>query len=239
MDRPVYLLIPAGGRGVRMGGEVPKQFRPWGGRPLLKATVEAFLAPGMPRLAGLSLAVPPDRLEEVRTWAFGLPTWVVAGGATRQASVASALAALPDQPDAAVLIHDGVRPFPPEAPIREALAALDAVAGAVLAEPSTDTLKRVDAEGLIVATEPRELIFRAQTPQVSTLGLWRKAFAQAAAAGLEATDDVALLEALGLEVKVIPSPATNVKLTTPEDWARWEPHPVAEPATGPTPTNQI
>lgn len=230
--RPVFLLIPAGGRGLRMGGEVPKQFRPWGGRPLLQATVEAFLAPGMPPLAGVALAVPEDRLPEVQAWKLGLPTWVVAGGATRQASVRLALAALPDLEHAAVLIHDGVRPFPPRDPIFQALAALDQVAGAVLAEASTDTLKRVDDRGVVIATEPREHIFRAQTPQVSTLGQWRLAFARATELGLEATDDVALLEAMGLEVKVIPSPGSNVKLTTPEDWSRWEPHPVAKAPTG-------
>ena len=214
-----------------MGGEVPKQFRPWGGRTLLQATVEAFLAPGMPPLAGVALAVPEDRILEVQGWELGIPTWVVAGGNTRQASVSLALAALPGLEQAAVLIHDGVRPFPPRAPIFQALAALDQADGAVLAEASTDTLKRVDGHGMVVATEPRELIFRAQTPQVSTLGQWRNAFAEAATHGREATDDVALLEALGLRVRVIPSPSSNVKLTTAEDWARWEPHPVAKAPT--------
>lgn len=214
-----------------MGGEVPKQFRPWGERTLLQATVEAFLVPGMPPLAGAALAVPEDRVTEVQGWTLGLPTWVVAGGDSRQASVSLALSALPDLEHAAVLIHDGVRPFPPPLPIFQALAALDQVDGAVLAEPSTDTLKRVDVHGMVVATEPRELIFRAQTPQVSTLGLWRRAFAAATAQAWEATDDVSLLEALGLRVRVIPSPSSNVKLTTPEDWARWEPHPVAKTPT--------
>lgn len=214
-----------------MGGGVPKAFRPWGGRPLLRATVEAFLAPGMPGLAGVALAVPADRVREARAWDFGLPTWIVAGGTTRQASVSFALAALPEEPAAAVLIHDGVRPFPPAEPITLALAALDEVDGAILAEPSTDTLKRIDARGLVIATEPREAIVRAQTPQVSTLALWRRAFAAAAVQNLEATDDAALLENLGLRVKVIPSPTSNVKLTTPQDWARWEPHNVADMPT--------
>jgi 2-C-methyl-D-erythritol 4-phosphate cytidylyltransferase len=210
-----------------MGGEVPKQFRPWGDRPLLRATVDAFFQPGMPPLAGLALAVPPDRVAEVEAWRFPVPHWVVVGGETRQDSVAVALAALPDAPEAAVLIHDGVRPFPPAGPILQALAALATVDGAVLAEPSTDTLKRVDAEGLIVATEPRERIFRAQTPQVARLGRWRAAFAWARERGFQATDDVALLEALGARVRVIPAPASNAKLTTPEDWARLAPRTVA------------
>jgi len=215
---PVHLVIAAGGRGLRMGGGVPKQFRDWGGRPLLEATVRAFLAAEMPALAGIVLAVPEDRLEQVRSWDFGVPCRAVAGGATRQRSVALALAALPDRPDAAVLIHDAVRPYPPPGPVREALSALAEWDGAVLGEASTDTLKRVDAAGRILATEPREGIFRAQTPQVARLGLWLEAFAWAEARGFQGTDDVSLLEAMGRRVKLVPSPSSNLKLTTPEDW---------------------
>ncbi|MDR3670461.1 MAG: IspD/TarI family cytidylyltransferase [Holophaga sp.] len=215
-----YLVIAAGGRGLRMGGGVPKQFRDWGGRPLLEATVRAFLAPELPRLAGIVLAVPEDRLGQVNAWRFGIPCQVVAGGDTRQRSVALALAALPDRPGAFVLIHDAVRPFPPAGPVRLALAALAEWDGAVLGEASTDTLKRVDAAGRILGTEPREHIFRAQTPQVARLGLWREAFTWAEATGFQGTDDVSLLEAMGRRVKLIPAPASNLKLTTPEDWAR-------------------
>jgi 2-C-methyl-D-erythritol 4-phosphate cytidylyltransferase len=231
----VFLVIAAGGQGLRMGGGTPKQFRDWGGVPLLQATVRAFLGPEMPALAGIVLAVPADRLEQVRSWRFdpaavaggrmGLdpaPLIAVAGGPSRQDSVALALAALPGDPLAKVMIHDAVRPFPPPGPIRAALAALDgdAWAGAVLGEPSTDTLKRVGPDGLILGTEPREGIFRAQTPQVARLGAWREAFAWALANGFQGTDDVSLLEALGRRVRLIPSPATNLKITTVEDWAR-------------------
>ncbi len=206
-----------------MGGGIPKQFRDWGGVTLLEATLRAFLSPAMPELAGIALAVPADRVDEVRAWRFPVPLWVVAGGATRQESVALALAALPEEPSAPVMIHDGVRPFPPAGPIREALDALASWDGAVLGEPSTDTLKRVDPQGRVLGTEPREGIFRAQTPQVATLGLWRKAFLWARDAGFAATDDVSLLEAMGLRVKLVLSPAANLKLTTPEDWSRWHP----------------
>ncbi|MBK8725576.1 MAG: 2-C-methyl-D-erythritol 4-phosphate cytidylyltransferase [Holophagaceae bacterium] len=213
-----WLAIPAGGLGLRMGGGVPKQFRDWQGRPLLKATVEAFLAPGMPRLAGIALAVPADRMEEVRAWDFGLPLMVVRGGPTRQASVAAALSVLPAHPDRPVLIHDGVRPFPPATAIQEALAALETWDAVVLGEPSTDTLKRVDPDGLVLGTEPREAIFRAQTPQVAKLSLWLEAFRWAAEKDYEGTDDVSILEAMGRRVKLIPSPSSNRKVTLPEDW---------------------
>jgi 2-C-methyl-D-erythritol 4-phosphate cytidylyltransferase len=203
-----------------MGGGVPKQFRDWGGRPLLEATVRAFLVPEMPPLAGIALAVPEDRLEQAAAWNFGVPCRAVAGGDTRQRSVALALAALPDEPGAAVLIHDAVRPHPPADPVREALAALADWDAAVLGEASTDTLKRVDPAGRVLGTEPREAIFRAQTPQVARLGLWREAFAWAEATGFQGTDDVSLLEAMGRRVKLVLSPSSNLKITTPEDWER-------------------
>lgn len=203
-----------------MGGGVPKQFREFKGRPLLKATIEAFLRPEMPALAGISLAVPLDRMDEVKGWRSGLPTWVVQGGASRQASVLAALSALPEDPEATVLIHDAVRPFPPAGPILDAIQALEKWDGALLGEASTDTLKRVDGQGRVLETVPREAIFRAQTPQVARLGTWRRAFDWAVKTGFEATDDTALLEALGWRVLMVPSPASNLKITTPEDWNR-------------------
>lgn len=215
-----YLVIPAGGRGLRMGGGLPKQFRDWDGRPLLQVTVEAFLAPDMPRLAGIVLAVPEAHLEEARSWTFSAPCTVVPGGETRQESVWAALCTLPDQPLAPVMIHDAVRPFPPAAPLWEALGVLNQYDGVLLGEPSTDTLKRVDAQGRVLRTEPREEFFRAQTPQIARLGTWLQAFRAAEEAGFTGTDDVALLERLGLVVKLIPSPSSNLKVTTPEDWER-------------------
>lgn len=203
-----------------MGGDRPKQFRDWGGVPLLQATVRAFLAEGMPSLKGIALAVPPDYLQEVRSWVFPVPTWVVEGGETRQDSVMAALSVLPDQPDAPVMIHDGVRPFPPAAPIREALESLAEWEGALLGEPSTDTLKRVDGNGCVLGTEPREGIFRAQTPQIARLSTWRKVFIHAVQSGFIGTDDASLLENAGLRVKLVRSPSSNLKLTTPEDWER-------------------
>lgn len=220
-SRTAFLLIPAGGKGLRMGGGIPKQFRNWGGVPLLQATVNAFLAKGMPEIQGISLAVPEDRFDEVLGWQFGVPTWVAVGGASRQASVSSGLSLLPERPDMPVMIHDGVRPFPPTAPLHTALAAIsNGWDGALLGEASTDTLKRVDPEGRVLSTEPRHLIFRAQTPQVATLATWQHAFAWARDHSFEGTDDVSILEAMGLRVKLVESPASNFKITHPEDWER-------------------
>lgn len=207
-----------------MGGGLPKQFRDWDGRPLLQVTVEAFLAPGMPHLAGIALAVPESHMEEARSWSFQVPCTIVPGGDTRQESVWLALRALPNLPLAPVMIHDAVRPFPPSVPLWEALEALNRFDGVLLGEPSTDTLKRVDSSGQVLRTEPREEFFRAQTPQIARLSTWLHAFRAADEAGFTGTDDVSLLERLGLSVKIIPSPSSNLKLTTPEDWERSRPH---------------
>lgn len=232
-----FLVIPAGGRGLRLGGGIPKQFRDWGGIPLLLATLRAFLAPGMPRLEAISLAVPEDYLETVGAWSLEVPLRVTVGGETRQTSVLSALRQLPERLDMPVLVHDGVRPFPPAAPIREALASLSAWDGALLGEPSTDTLKQVDGEGRVLATVARDVIYRAQTPQVARLGTWLRAFEAAEAAGFTGTDDVSLLERLGLRVRLVVAPSSNLKLTTAEDWERHQPRPVVGTATtSPCPT---
>jgi len=222
MTSGVYLLVRAGGRGIRMGGEIPKQFRIWRGKPLLMATILAFFEEGMPELSGISLAVPPDHQDEVNTWNFGVPTFVTAGGSTRQESVAKALDLLSCKPDLPVLIHDGVRPFPPCEPIHEAIKALAKWDGSLLGESSTDTLKRVDQDGKVLSTEPRHLIFRAQTPQVALLSTWKRAFAWAKEHDFEFTDDVSILEKMGLRVKLVESPASNFKLTNPKDWEMLE-----------------
>jgi len=216
----VFLVVPAGGKGARMGTCVPKQFMDFRGAPLLRATVDAFFGPGMPAIEGIALAVAPDRAAEVRDWRFPAPHWCAAGGATRQESVASALALLPDRPEAVVLIHDAARPFPPPGPILDAIRCLDGCDCAILAEASTDTLKRVDADLNVLATEPRESIFRAQTPQAARLATWRAALEWAGANGFRATDDASALEAMGMSVRIVPSPPSNWKLTVPEDMKR-------------------
>jgi 2-C-methyl-D-erythritol 4-phosphate cytidylyltransferase len=203
-----------------MGAALPKQFLSWRGEPLLKATINAFFCPRMPKIDGIAIALPKDWLDEVASWAFPVPHWCIEGGKTRQESVAAAICLLPDEPQAIVLIHDSARPCPPAGPIAEAIEALGEWDGSVLAEASTDTLKRVDSSLKVLGTEPRELIYRAQTPQAATLQTWKKAISWARENGFVGTDDVSILEAMGLRVLAVPSPASNQKITLPEDWER-------------------
>jgi len=217
-----FLVVPAGGKGTRMRTEAPKQFMDFKGMPLLKATIGAFFGSGMPTIEGVALALPPDRVTEVEGWTFPAPHWCAVGGETRQESVANALALLADRPEAIVLIHDAVRPFPPAGPILEAIRLIESSECdcAILAEVSTDTLKRVDPSLNILATEPRESIYRAQTPQAARLATWREAMTWAKERGFCATDDASVLEVMGKTVRVVPSPSSNWKLTVPEDLER-------------------
>jgi 2-C-methyl-D-erythritol 4-phosphate cytidylyltransferase len=207
-----------------MGAAVPKQFMDFGGAPLLKVTCDAFFGPGMPPIDGIALSLPRDRVDEVNGWRFPAPHWCAVGGETRQESVANALALLPlDDPDAIVMIHDAARPFPPAGPILEAIRCLDAFDCAILAETSTDTLKRVDKDLMVLGTEPRDSIYRAQTPQMARLAVLLGAVEWAKANAFAATDDASVLEAMGRSVRMVPSPPSNLKLTVPEDLVRHRP----------------
>ncbi len=212
----VALIIPAAGSGSRFGGELPKQLVPLAGRPVLARTLEAF--------AGLVdrawLAVNPAWYDEVAAIAAAapFPCIVVDGGATRQDSVDAALTAVDAGCDR-VLVHDAVRPLVPRRCIRDCLAALAVTPGAVVAVPCASTIKRATPELTIAATVPREQLWLAQTPQGFQRLAGLTAFAAARRDGFLGTDDVQLLERLGLVVTLVTGDACNLKLTTPDDLA--------------------
>lgn len=215
---PIFLVIPASGSGLRMGGKIPKQFRDLGGISVLEAAIWAFLSPDMPNISGIAISVPQMYLELVKQWQFKIPTWVVVGGQTRQESVQLALKALPDIPQAIVMIHDAIRIFPPSGPIQLGLKALKDWDGVVLGESSTDTLKLIDHNKQIIRTISRDTVFRAQTPQMAKLELWRQAFNWASDSNFRATDDISILEALQKRILLVKSPSSNFKITTLNDW---------------------
>ena len=139
------------------------------------------------------------------------------GGATRQASVRAALDAVPER-CTAVFVHDGARPLVRAADVRAGMALVRPGGGALLAEPVTDTIKAV-ASGThtVLRTLDRAQLWAAQTPQFAMLGDLRRAHAEAAAAGFEATDDAMLLERMGCEVCVVPASGENFKVTLSGD----------------------
>jgi len=196
---------------------VPKAFAPLLGEPLLLHALRGVLACG--QVDHVVVVAPSTHLGAARALAGGdARVDVVAGGTGRTASVAAGLAALGQDEDV-VLVHDAARALTP-------VAVFERVAGAVRAGhpavvpglPVVDTVKVVDEHGVVTATPARELLRAIQTPQ----GFSREVLERAHASGLTATDDAALVEALGLPVLVVDGDPAALKVTTPGDVARAE-----------------
>jgi len=212
----VVALVVAAGRGNRFGGDLPKQWMELDGRPLLRHALGAFAA--HPDIAEVRAVIHPDDTARYENAAAGLRlNPAIAGGATRQESVRLGLEALADNPPDLVLIHDGARPFVDGGLVHRVLTALKTAKGAIPALPVHDTLKR-GKDGVIIGTEPRDGLFRAQTPQGFHYADILAAHRQAA--GRELTDDAAVLEANGVPVMLVEGAEDNVKITTRQDLAR-------------------
>ena len=216
-----WAVVPAAGSGRRFGGEVPKQYLQAAGKPLLRHALEALLA--HPGIDGAVVALAEgDARWPGWTTLHGKPVLACRGGAERADSVLAALAALPAgvADDALVLVHDAARPNLQAADIGALLEAAAAHPdGAILAAPVRDTLKRADAEGRILATEPREALWRALTPQAFRRDLLLRALQAARDAGLVATDEAMAVERLGCRPRLVEGREDNLKVTTPADLA--------------------
>jgi len=208
----VWAVIVAAGSGDRFGAA--KQYAQLAGRTVLAHAAAAARS----SCDGVIVVVPAGDEDRPEVRAVGADR-VVAGGATRTASVRSGLAAVPGDADI-VVVHDAARPLAAPELFATAIAAVRAGAdGAVCALAVTDTIKRV-AGDTIVATIDRADLVAVQTPQAFRVDALRRAHA----AGAEATDDAALVEAGGGKVVVVPGHATNIKLTAAADLAlaeRW------------------
>jgi 2-C-methyl-D-erythritol 4-phosphate cytidylyltransferase len=190
-------LIPAGGSGERLGADRPKAFVVSAGRPLLDWSLEAL----RPACSRIVVAVPGSHLR---------PGWVT-GGPSRSASVRNALDAAPEA--SVVVIHDAARPLVTAGLVSECLEALDDVDGVVAASPASDTIHVASSDRLIRETPDRATLWAAQTPQVFRADVLRRALE----GGDAATDEAALVAAVGGTVRLIEGPSDNIKVTTPTD----------------------
>jgi 2-C-methyl-D-erythritol 4-phosphate cytidylyltransferase / 2-C-methyl-D-erythritol 2,4-cyclodiphosphate synthase len=217
----VAAIVVAAGRGLRAGGGKPKQYRLLGSQPIIRPSL-AMLA-SHPEIAAVQPVIHSDDVERFEEAAAGLKVLPpVFGGATRQASVRAGLEALAARKPQLVLVHDAARPFASPALIARAIAAARSGA-AVPVLPVVDTVKTVDATGSITGTIDRSSLRVVQTPQAFGFDLLLEAHRRAAAAGREDfTDDAALAEWAGHRVATFEGEASNVKLTTPEDFSRAE-----------------
>ncbi len=218
----VAVVIVAAGRGERAGqsAEGPKQYRRIGGRPIIAHTIEAFAS--NPRIGPIVVAIHADDGLMFADAAGPLARRVttVEGGATRQETTRRALVALTDTQPRAVLIHDAVRPFIDAELIDRTIEAITDDAGALPAVPVSDTLKREAPDGTVLETVPRAGLHAAQTPQGfpfrSILDAHERAFAGGRS---DFTDDAAIAEWAGIQVRLVTGSPDNVKLTWAKDIA--------------------
>ncbi len=215
----VTALIPAAGMGRRMGKAVAKQFLPLGDRPMLAHTLLAFQRAAevdeiIPILSEEDMEnclrdiIEPFHITKVKT--------LVVGGKERQDSVFNGLEKV-EKDTAVVIVHDGVRPFVTLELIREAVEAArkgDCVAVGV---PLKDTVKEVDAKGVVRHTLERSRLWAIQTPQAFPAKVLKRAYEESYKHQVYGTDDAMLVERAGTKVRVIMGSYENIKITTPED----------------------
>jgi 2-C-methyl-D-erythritol 4-phosphate cytidylyltransferase len=216
MSDRVAAVVPAAGRGERLGGSIPKALRALAGRSLVQHAVDSLISATL--VDQVVVAAPAT---EVETFAalLGPDVSVISGGAERIDSVRAAIAVL-DESVGVVLVHDAARPLTPPALV-------DAVASAVLAgAPAVipvlavnDTIKQVDGAGQVVRTVPRDVLRAVQTPQGFRRDVLDKAYRLGAASahGMTITDDAGLVEALGVPVRTVPGAQEAFKVTRPAD----------------------
>ncbi len=213
----VVAIIPAAGMGLRMGGSTPKQFLSLEGVPIVIHTVRKFAA--AESVDEVYLALRSEDMSavgrELAREPTAKPVRLVEGGATRQDTVARALAETPADADL-IVVHDAVRPFIEVEMIERIVMEARKSGAVILGIPSVDTVKQIERQ-TVLGTIPRERIVLAQTPQAFHASILKEAFARAAAEGFRGTDESSLVERLGHIVTVLMGSDRNIKITKPSD----------------------
>ncbi|MFQ5675452.1 MAG: 2-C-methyl-D-erythritol 4-phosphate cytidylyltransferase, partial [bacterium] len=214
----IAAIIVAAGQGSRIGGALPKQFQQVGGKPLLAHTLQRFEA--CEQVHDLVLITPAEwetyaAKEIVDRFDFKKIRKIVTGGKKRQDSVYAGLCAL-EGPPVIVLVHDAVRPCVSSEKIGEVIEACGKHDAAILAVPVKDTIK-VAKDGFVTDTLTRSQLWSVQTPQAFRYQLLSRAYEKAFADGVYQTDDSALVERLGVQVKIVMGEDENIKVTVPRD----------------------
>ena len=214
-----WAVVPAAGIGARMGGQVPKQYLPLLGRPIIAHTLARLC--NHPRISGVMVALAAhDRWWPEIVTQFDRPPLVAAGGEQRCDSVLNCLDALTEHASMEdwILVHDAVRPCLRAEDIDGLMDQLcsDQVGG-LLAMPVKDTMKRADGDARISETVSRESLWHAQTPQMFRLGALREAIRRCVDAGRNVTDEAQAMELTGARPRLVQGHEDNIKITQPED----------------------
>ena len=221
-------VLPAGGLGKRMGGNIPKQLMQLGGKPVYQYSLETFLK--MDEIAEVVMAVPADWKDyfekEIEVWIsasenvekFRTKLKIVLGGKERWQSVENGVNALTSNAEY-VLVHDVARPFISEKIIRDVFDTLVNKGSCLVAKPAIDTIK-VASDGRVENTIDRSKVWLAQTPQAARINLLKQLYTRIAKEPLNftPTDEASILEFFGEPVYIVKGESANDKLTTPEDF---------------------
>ena len=217
-------VLPAGGLGKRMGGNIPKQLMVLGGKPVYRYSLETFLS--MDEIAEVVMAVPADWKDHFEKEIFGdnasdeirAKMKIVVGGAERWQSVENGVIALTSNAEF-VLVHDVARPFISKEIIHDVCETLVTKGSCLVAKPAVDTIK-IAKDGCVQQTIDRNTVWMAQTPQAASIALLKKLYGRIAAEPLNftPTDEASILEYFGESVYIVKGNTANDKLTTPEDF---------------------
>jgi 2-C-methyl-D-erythritol 4-phosphate cytidylyltransferase len=216
----LWCVVPAAGSGRRFGADIPKQYLPLAGKPMIECTLERLAA--CPEVAGLMVVLADsDAYWHGMSSVRGKPVRTATGAAERSGSVLSGLRALPPDVDAEdfVLVHDAARPCISADDVAMLVARAAPVGGGLLAVPVRDTLKRGNGERRAIATEPREALWRALTPQLFRRGELTHALEAAEAKGIAITDEAMAMERAGHRPLLVEGAEDNIKVTTASDLA--------------------
>jgi len=210
-----YIIIVAGGKGLRMGSDIPKQFLPIGGKPVLMRTLERFRA--YSSTLQIILVLPEAQQDYWRQlcedYHFDVEHQIANGGQTRFHSVQNGLALVPDDAEGVVGVHDGVRPFPSIEVIRNCYETARTAKAVIPVIPVVETVRHLEGDKSV--TVPRGDYRLVQTPQTFDIQLLKSANRQPYNDGF--TDDASVVESYGFEITLVEGNRENIKITTPYD----------------------
>lgn len=210
-----YIIIVAGGKGLRMGSDIPKQFLPIGGKPVLMRTLERFrqYSPTLQIILVLPKAQQEYWQKLCKEYAFDIDYQLADGGETRFHSVQNGLAKIPDNAQGVVGVHDGVRPFPSIDVIRNCYETAREKKAVIPVIPVVETVRHLKGDTSV--TVPRNDYRLVQTPQTFDIQLLKAANRQPYNDGF--TDDASVVEAFGFDITLVEGNRENIKITTPYD----------------------
>ena len=210
-----YVIMVAGGKGLRMGSDIPKQFLPIGGKPVLMRTIERFreYSEDLQIILVLPKAQQDYWKKLCKEYHFEVEYLLANGGETRFHSVQNGLALIPDDAEGVVGVHDGVRPFPSVEVIRNCYEAARTAKAVIPVIPVVETVRHIEGEGSV--TVPRGDYRLVQTPQTFDIQLLKAANRQPYNDGF--TDDASVVESFGHQITLVEGNRENIKITTPYD----------------------